>query len=854
MKASIQTKLLTMCILLVLLTVVSISGIYYVLTKQDKQRESLQRIQIAFDIILDDFTDQLNSYKKGSEDFLESNPTLPLIPSVYSKDENKIGSKTFITSFLVSFAQKIKEFGQLVSADQAAVYAAGNRRLLAVYQRDGDQEHVGGYVVSETGSDAYLALDDPSQVSGWLVLDRKPIPDAPLPDGIAAYYEGDIPESLSIGLFSQGQTLGLRILAPLYESESIIGILICELAYTQPMADRYASLSKTEVNFFAENQLSVGTLPAQAELEATAMEEIASCGDIRAGDFHILSVIFDNQEYYQGQCGLKNAQGKTVGAVSVSLSQEIEQEEINKILTSVFTLSGIVIAVAFGLSVIVSRKTVRSIQNIVRVVAAASEGDLRQTALAVTQDEIGMLAVKLNQMIGQLRTISGQVQHASDAVSATADTILQQMRSLIQHMHQQSSSVDNTAGSIENIKQFIDIVAENTIALLSAAGQILSSIQESRASIEEVTISTDSLSTNLLLISSSVDQVSQVVKQISENTGHLEEVVRQTETEIHHIDQSLRDVSHNADRAQELAKETMDAATRGRSSVDESIQGMTELKEVVTNTAQIIREVNSWGEQVSSILDIVDEITEQTSLLALNASIISAQAGTHGRGFAIVADEIKELATRTKASTKEIGTLVHELQAKTEEGVNNTEEGLRKADRSMQLANAVKDALISILEQATRSSNGATDTAQVIQQTAASSQAISVQISNVTEMVSDIRKALQEGERDIEQVGGAVENISGMSKQVSRASVEQKKAAQEIERNMQDVAEKFGDISDQTETLQQNTNQLLTAMHTIESTTAQILENATTISGDTVEDLVQQSDMLQKIVKVLKIS
>jgi len=369
-----------------------------------------------------------------------------------------------------------------------------------------------------------------------------------------------------------------------------------------------------------------------------------------------------------------------------------------------------------------------------------------------------------------------------------------------------------------------------------------------------VTTSTGSLTTNLHLISSAVDQVSQSVKEIAENTEHLEKVARQTETEIQHIDHSLRDVSANADQAQHLAKETMEAALSGQTSVDASLQSMTELKGVVANTAQIIREVNSWGEQVSSILDIVDEITEQTSLLALNASIISAQAGVHGRGFAVVADEIKSLATRTKASTKEINTLVHKLQTKTEEGVNNTVEGLSKADQSMQLAHAVKKALTTILESATRSSTRAADTAQVIQQTAASSQAISTQMNTVTGMVSNIRMAIQGEERDIEQVGAAAENISGMSEQVNRASLEQRSAAREIERGMENVTEKFNAVSEQTETLRQNSDQIVAAMRTIESTTEQILQNATNISGDTVKNLVQQSEVLQKIVNVFKVS
>lgn len=813
MRMSIQTKVLVLCISLVLLATMSISITYYILTKQDKHRESQQRIQIAFDIILDDIAEQSQIYTTRFDEFVKRDNELYLGAQMYDQD------RTNMKNFLMA---RLATVGKMIVVDRLALYGL-NKQLMAMHQNAEDPE------TEKAGEEAEAE--------------------------IAAEFEGDILNTTSASLFSEDQKLGIRIAAPIAEGEDIAGVLVGEVWLTQKMVERYASLSKTAINFFARDQFSLGTLSAQTELKSEAEGQMIACEDISAGNqnIKISSLTFGDQAYYQGRCELRNAQG-TIGAITVSLSQEIEKQKVRKILNTMLMISGIVIGVAFALSVLFSRKAIHAIHNIVRVIGATSEGDLRPTAIVTTQDEIGMLARKLNQMVTQLRTISGQVQKASYAVNFTADTILQEMETLIHHMEQQSVSVDNTTISIETIKQFIDTVVRNTDDLLSAAAQILSSVQETRASIEEVTISTGSLTTNLHLISSSVDQVNHAVKQISENTEQLETVAQYTETEIHHIDQSLKEVSHNADRTQQLAEETMEAATGGQTSMEASMQGMTELKAVVANTAQIIQEVNSWGERVSSILDIVDEITEQTSLLALNASIISAQAGVHGRGFAVVADEIKELATRTKTSTKEIGTLIHELQMKTEEGVNNTAEGLRKADQGMDLANAVKEALTTILERATRSSNRAANTVQVIQQTVESGQTIRSSMKNVTEMVSHIRTAVQEQEKDIEKVVSAVENISGMAEQVNRANLEQKRATEEIERSMGEVTEQFSDISEQTETLQQNSDQIVSAMHTIESTTGQILQNATAISAETVKNLVQQSDMLQKIVSVFKIS
>jgi methyl-accepting chemotaxis protein len=106
----------------------------------------------------------------------------------------------------------------------------------------------------------------------------------------------------------------------------------------------------------------------------------------------------------------------------------------------------------------------------------------------------------------------------------------------------------------------------------------------------------------------------------------------------------------------------------------------------------------------------------------------------------------------------------------------------------------------------------------------------------------------------MEQMVGAVENISGASAEVNRANLEQKRAAEEIERTMEEATNAFSDLAEQTDTLQQYADQIVTAMYTIESTTEQILQNANAISGETGKNLVQQSEVLQQIVKIFKIS
>ncbi|GAK56696.1 methyl-accepting chemotaxis sensory transducer [Candidatus Vecturithrix granuli] len=854
MKMSIQKKLFMLCILLVVLTAGSISIAYYHLARKDVHQESQQRIQIAFDILLDDFENRLKFSYDRIEDFLKGNSTLSSVMQLSLENQEQLSSAYFIVSNLVRVVEELKRLGENIAATNIALYTL-DKRLLAVSLEGEEQEISGVYVHSKDGQDIFLRTNDPEKPISAILSDEDAVVAYPLPPSISAQYHGDIPDTLMTSPFSTEYLFGIQVIAPVYRTQQKIGVLVAEIAYTQSIVERYASLSKTEINLYIADQFNVGTLPEQGHLDPELLKQSASCEELLSGAWAmtITSIFVKEQNFYQGSCLFHNSSGQPVGTMAISLSKQIEYEEIREVLSIVLLVAAIVMGVAMGFAMLFSRGTIRSIHTIVSVIGAAAEGDLRRTVTVITTDEIGMLATKLNQMIAQLRTISGQVQGSTHEVNNTADVILHEIHTLIQHIEQQSASVNMVTSSVEKITQFIIMVAQNSIALLNSAEQILVSIQETRASINEVNTSTGLMTTDLHRISSSVDQVNRSVKQIAENAQTLANNARRTETEIHHIDNSLQEFSQNADQNLSLAEETRTVALKAQSSVAASIQGMNELKEATADTARIIQEVKMLSEQVSVILDIVDDITEQTSLLSLNASIISAQAGAHGRGFAVVAEEIKNLAIRTKSSTKEIDTLIRQFQQKAEEGVKRTEMGSKKAEEGLQLANAVKVALAQILDSATRSSSGAANTAQVVQHTATSSQIIKTSMSEITEMVAHIHKAIQAQEQEVEHALSAIESISGMSEQVTHAGLEQRKAAEQIEHGMEDATEKFTTISEQTKTLKQDSLQIVEAMYTIESTTKQILQNANSISGKSVKNLITQAEVLQQVVNIFKV-
>ncbi len=367
MRSSIRSRLLAVFIVLILVTLTGISATYYVLLKQDKQREFRQRIRIAFDIILNDFEARSTNAIARTADFLLGD-TLAVATSRYAEDEERLGSISFVSTNLAKTADELKRFGHITAAQSVMVYGV-NKRLLAAYFHHGDQESTGIYA-AQGEKDIYLPADDPAQLTSML-LGRKAIPEVSLPEDIPVLYEGEIPETISAELQAYHHQLGQKIAAPIVYQEHITGILLIDFRYTQQIAQQYASLTQTDVNLFAGDTFSVGTLQEQTTL---ALETLSPCDNLAV--LELLPVTFVVNEYYQGRCALHTMKGQPVGAITISLSKDVETQAVKTVFFAVLSISGIIFTITLGISWIFSRKISRPITTIATLIHQISDGDI----------------------------------------------------------------------------------------------------------------------------------------------------------------------------------------------------------------------------------------------------------------------------------------------------------------------------------------------------------------------------------------------------------------------------------------------------------------------------------------------
>jgi methyl-accepting chemotaxis protein len=224
--------------------------------------------------------------------------------------------------------------------------------------------------------------------------------------------------------------------------------------------------------------------------------------------------------------------------------------------------------------------------------------------------------------------------------------------------------------------------------------------------------------------------------------------------------------SRNAASTSETAKRAKVAAEQGGTVVEETVKGMNRIALVVNQSAQTVKALGRSSDQIGEIIGVIDDIADQTNLLALNAAIEAARAGEQGRGFAVVADEVRKLAERTTKATKEIAGMIKQIQGETSGAVSAMEEGTKEVEQGKELADKAGVSLKQIVE--------------VSQQ--------------VTDMVAQIAVASEEQSSASEQISKNVEAISTVTGETANATQQISRAAEDLNRlteNLQQLVGKF---------------------------------------------------------------
>lgn len=257
-------------------------------------------------------------------------------------------------------------------------------------------------------------------------------------------------------------------------------------------------------------------------------------------------------------------------------------------------------------------------------------------------------------------------------------------------------------GEPEKAAEIINQIADGDLRLTveaSAPNSIMSALHKLNNQLNQMTASTTKAATDLMSASTDLLNTS---KQNEKLIGQQKHETEQGASAIQQMANSVIDVAHHTNQAAILAQTAMKEFTAGQQEVDKTQQTISQLASKVGEAAVVIDNLSEGSREIGSVLDVIQGIAEQTNLLALNAAIEAARAGEQGRGFAVVADEVRSLAGRTQQSTRQIQEVIKRMQDGSQKAVEVMKQGQEQASLSVDQAHRAGDALKAINSSVTR--------------------------------------------------------------------------------------------------------------------------------------------------------
>lgn len=394
--------------------------------------------------------------------------------------------------------------------------------------------------------------------------------------------------------------------------------------------------------------------------------------------------------------------------------------------------------VSFAVGQITAKQIKRSTDDLQTQFNAVCQGNLNVRATVYSEDEFGHLATGFNQMSRVILTTTSEAQRKAEEQEQAKEDLQRQVIRLL----------DDVEGAARGD---LTVQAEVTADVLGAVADSFNlTIQNLREIVQQVKVAARQVSKG------STDN-EMFARSLSSDALRQAEELAVTLNSVQVMTESIQRVAESAREAEEVARSASSTALKGGEAVERTVAGILQIRETVAETTRKVKRLAESSQEISKIVALISQIASRTNLLALNASIEAARAGEAGRGFAIVADEVRQLADRAAKASKEIEQIVLQIQSETGSVMTAMEEGTQQVIEGTRLAEQAKRSLEDIIQVSNRIDVLVRSiTADTVEQTETS--------RAVAQVMQSVELTAQETSQEAQRVSGSLQNLVGVAR------------------------------------------------------------------------------------------